>query len=144
MAENAYAKTFGSSIKYGNTGTTPATLLAGIKAIRSMPQLIADEIDITRIDQLDEMKHFAPSLGDPGTLGLTLGFKKADIVILYGLYRVPKAWLMTFSDLGTTTASTLAFDGWIKQIGKEAPKGDEVVVNVDIRVSGAHTFVAGT
>lgn len=136
---NEHAETFGMTLHYGNSGGAASTALAGIKAFRSLPTLTADEFETTRVDQAEPIKEFAPGLGDPGTLGVTLGFKKTQIATLYTLFRQMKSWKITFSD-----GSTETFEGWIKMIGKEAPNGDETVVPVDIRVTGPATFAAAT
>ncbi len=134
-----FAATLGLNLKYGDVGVTaPATALANIKEITALPTLTADEFEITRINDADGIKEFAAGLGDPGTLEMVLGFAKADIALLYPLFRITKKWLITFSD-----ASTLTFDGFIKMIGPEAKKDDEVTVKITIRATGLPAFVAG-
>jgi hypothetical protein len=134
---NTYVGTWKTTLAHGTAGGSATTSFAGIDAVDGLPELNADEFETTRVDQTSAIKEFAAGLGDPGTLKLKLGFVKANITTLYTNFRVLKSWKITFDD-----TSTLAFDGWIKKIGKEARNGDEVLVGVEIRVSGAHTFTA--
>lgn len=136
--QNAYVETYGSALVYGTAGGTPATSLAGIDALRGLPASLADIIEISRIDQASRSKQKAATMIDTGTLQLTLGMNKTDYATLLGFVGVLKSWKFTFSQ-----GSTDQWDGFIQkqQPRSEAPNG-EVLVDIDIVVSGSRTFTA--
>lgn len=135
---NDYAQTYGTTLKYGASGGAAATQLAGIKAIGGLPTEAVDKIEVTRIDQADKIKQFAPGMIDPGEASFTLGMKRTDFVTLKGMVGVMKSWKITYSE-----ASTDTFEGFVSSLGKDAAAGDEVTVPVTIQVSGAITFTPG-
>jgi hypothetical protein len=139
-AQNNYVETYGGALSYGATpGTyTGLTQIAGLKAIRGLPGTKVSNFEITRIDQASRVEQFAPSMQNPGLMQVTLGMFKTDYNTLLGMVGVMKAWKFVFSQ-----SSSDAFDGFIEMLGpkSEGPK-DEIVVDVDIRISGARTFTA--
>jgi len=140
---NPYATTAGTKIYYADLGTDPITLgtqLAGVDEIGGLPAQEADEFETTRVDQDDGGNHdwfkqFAPDHIDPGTIELKLAMDETQLETLYGLVRQVKAFGILYSSGGN-----LVCDGFIKKVGQESPKGDEVLVPVTMRLSGKPMF----
>jgi len=144
---NTYATTAGTTLWFAPIGTDPiggigTAQLAGVDEINGLPAQEADEFETTRVDQEvsgggahDWFKQFAPDHIDPGNIELKLAMNETQLETLYGLVRQMKAFGILFSSGGD-----LICDGFIKKVGPEAPKGDEVVVAVTIRLSGKPTF----
>jgi hypothetical protein len=135
---NAYVKTKGTTIHYGNAGVgaSAATALAGIDSFGALPGPEFDDIDTTRVDQTGTAREFASGWSNHGQLEATFGFAKAQVNTLYAIAGVAKGFKVTFSD-----GSVAHFDGYVKRIGGEAEKDGEVKVPVVVKVSGAVTFV---
>ncbi len=142
----ASAPTTGTLLFYGDlAGTTaPATALAGIKEFNNLPDLKGKKYSTTRVDQantdatIDVFEHQAPAKRvEVGDLKFKLGFKKATITTIYGLFQVPKAWMIQFSE-----GSSLAFNGFINEIGPAVKAGDEVEIDVTVAVDGGAFFTA--
>jgi len=139
MSANGYAQTFGITIKYADVGSSPTTeLVAGnLKAVPQLPKLAGTTYKTTRINQAADIDQKAPGTADPGQLKLTIGFVKADVTTVYGLFQVLKSMLVTFSD-----GSTLAFDGFLNEIEPKGESNNEVTLDLTFEVSGGHTFTA--
>lgn len=140
---NTYENTSGILMFYDTLGTAdPASALGGIADISSLPKIVADEFETTRIDQMDGTSHdwfkqHAPDHIDPGTLGMKLALDGALIATLYGLIRTPQSFKVLFP-----SGATIIFDGFIKTVGPEANKGGEVLVDIEVRVNGKPVFTA--
>lgn len=140
---NGYATTAGTKLYYGNVGADPVTAgtqLAGIDDITGLPRQEVDEFEVTRVDQEDSgahdwFKQFAPDHIDPGTVEFKLAMNETQLETLYGLVRQVKSFGIKFSSGGK-----LVCDGWIKSVGQEATKGDEILVPVTVRFTGKPVF----
>lgn len=132
---NDYAETYGTTLHYGAAGAAAATALAGIESIGGLPTQQVGKKEITRIDQASKVKQYAPMMIDPGVLSFVLGFEKTDYATALGMVGVMHSWKITYSDGSTDT-----FDGFISSLGKTAEKEGEVLVPVEIQVSGEVTF----
>lgn len=141
MAESDYQQQYGMKLFYGDAGALPAaitTALAGVKEFGELPGAEVADIDITRVDQADPHKKFAPEkLIDPGQITLTLGVKVSQIATVKGLVGLAKSFKIDFAD-----TSTVHFDGYVKSYKPKAQKGDEATCEVTIKVNGAPTWTA--
>ena len=146
MAQNTYEPTSGILLYYDTLAAAdPAstgTAMGGIAEITSLPKLVADEFETTRIDQMDGTSHdwfkqHAPDHIDPGTLECKLALDGTQTAILYGVIRTMQTFEILFPSGGK-----IIFDGYLKSIGPEANKGGEVLVDVIVRVSGKPVYTA--
>lgn len=139
MAQNTYVELYGMALVYGTAGGTPATAIAGIKKVRGLPKSKMSKIDITRIDQASRAEQSAPSMYDPGKFQFTLALTKADYATLIAIHAAGtlKSWKVTLSNASTDQA-----DGWIEEMGMAVEDKGEVLVDIDIQISGAKTFTA--
>ncbi|HEX7009480.1 MAG TPA: phage tail tube protein [Phycisphaeraceae bacterium] len=138
---NTYATTAGTKLFYGDVGGgDPTTQLAGIDDI-TLPTHEADEFEVTRLDQEvsagvhDWWKQWAPDHIDPGQIELKLAMDGTTVETLYGLVRQLKSWKILYSN-----GDKIVCDGWIKSVGQEAQRGDEVLIPVTIRLSGKPVY----
>jgi hypothetical protein len=137
MALNKYIETYGTALVYGTVGGTPATALGGIDEIRELPGFDDDEFETTRIDQADRIKQFVRAMTDAGFFNITVGVDKTVMATVIGLHGLSKSIKITFSD-----GSTLAFDARIKRTKPTAKQGEDVLIEMDLRVLTAPVFTA--
>ena len=85
----------------------------------------------------EQFKQFDPGWADAGEVSLTVQYEKTAATSIYGIFRQPKLFKMTFEDL-----STWEFSGYLKKIGGEIDREGVITQELTVKISGKPTFAA--
>jgi predicted secreted protein len=134
---------YGSDFQRSTDGSSYATV--GQVTDIVPPKSKATSINQTNLLSPSGSMEFRAGLRDGGTATFKILFKKTDFATLQTDYSTgtTRYWKVVFSDLAST-ASTLAFAGFIEELGTPMPMDDKVEAEVQIKVSGVVTFTSGT
>ena len=124
-----------TTVKYGDSN--PATTLVGQILDASAPEAQVDSVETTNNDSASGLKEFIPGLQDNGQFTFQALYLKTRETALRALLRATKYWRITLPD-----SSTYDFQGFITSMGTALPRGENMVNNLTIKITGAVTFTA--
>jgi hypothetical protein len=128
-------KAYGSVLQYGDTADyTTATSWTTVGTTKSIKpgKVQAKDIDTTHLESADEFEESVPGLANGGDVEASLQYDKSDTGILYGVFRVVKAWRLKYPD-----NSGWKFNGHLNEIGDEdVVNGEIVMTSIKIKVTG--------
>jgi predicted secreted protein len=139
--------TRGYATKLRKVSGTNSTVLAQIRDITG-PGSEADDIDVSNTDSTNRRREFIAGMVDEGEVEFDLVYVKAQASVLKALVGGPTGTSVTdsfeieLSDRTNTsgTGSVIAFGGYVKALGFEAPFEDKVTNTATIKLSGEVTF----
>jgi predicted secreted protein len=123
---------FGS--KFYRMSGTSSTAVAGVTAING-PEGESEQIDVSDMDNANGFREFLPGIVDAGEVELELNYTKAEMALLYALWRTTAAYKIVFSD-----SSNFSFNGFMAALGAEAPFDDKVGASATFKITGKPTF----
>jgi hypothetical protein len=100
------------------------------------PEIKAEDIDVSNMDSADLFSEFEPGWAEGGEVECTIQFDKTQDAAVYGLFRQPKGWRMTFAD-----TSMWQFNGYINSFGNEVERKGIVTTKIKLKISGKPEFV---
>jgi Lambda phage tail tube protein, TTP len=136
---------FGCDLLYSTNGGGSYTTFGQITEF-DLPDIEIHDVDTSNIEMANAWRTFQPGLIDGKTVKFKLIFAKAQYNAILGQLRNFGSnflFKIVFSDV-VSTASTGVFAGYIRMMGGAAPLDDQIVCNVEIKISGILTFTPGT
>ncbi|MGE5611148.1 MAG: phage tail tube protein [Bacillota bacterium] len=136
-------KGFKTGFAYSDLPMSEATVWTAVARIRDItcPTAEAEDIETSAMDSPSDdqgpWKEWSAGWADAGEVELTIEFDKAKNGEIYALFRVDKAFRISFAD-----GSTWSFAGYMKGFGNEVDRKDIVTAKVTIKVSGKPEYKA--
>lgn len=135
----------GGLMKWNTTTTTYTSITEAKRLI--FPKFNRDYSEVTNLDSTDGIKEFVPNLADPGELVIECNYTNAMFNLAHG-YFTGKTLVYFETTLNLqdaeTVAATFEFQGYV---APEVPDGDidgVVMLNLNVRCTGAATFTNGS
>jgi hypothetical protein len=100
------------------------------------PTVKADDIDTSTMESEEQFEEFDPGWAQGGEPEATVQFNADDNETVYGLFRQPKGFRITFSN-----GSHWKFNGYLNEFGNETERKGIVTTKVKFKVSGKPVFV---
>ena len=109
------------------------------------PKMKATEIQHSNLQSPSGFHEFRAGMRDGGSGTFKILFKKTDYNTVFADWSTAttRYWKWIISDL-VSTNSTLAFQGFVSEIGHLNPMDDKVEAELTIKVTGVVTFTQGT
>ncbi len=123
---------FGTKL-YRMSGTN-STAIAGITKVGG-PSMEGKDIDVTDMDSTNGFMEFLPGIVNGGEVDLEMNYIKTDFNTNIGLFRTTGSYKLVLPD-----SANLAFNGYMKKLGLEAPYDDKVGAKSSWKISGKPTF----
>jgi hypothetical protein len=134
----------GTTVAHSTTSGGSYTTLLEVTKVGSPKQSVKD-VDVTHYVSDSGVKEYIPGWIEPGTVEYEANYLKAQETILQGLLGVAHFYKIQLPDgSNSTSGSTFAFPGYIKELGDEIPNEDKINRKITIKVSGPVVFTAGT
>ena len=103
------------------------------------PKIEGEDIDVSHMLSPDQFEEFDPGWANGGEVELDAQFDKDQQEFVYGLFRVPRGFRMTFVD-----GSKWNLNAYIKAFANEVERKGIVSVKVTIKISGKPQYVKAT
>ncbi len=133
---------YNTDIAYGDAATAAAsstwTPFADVTEVKP-PKIEAEDVDTSNLKSPGKVKTFDPGWANAGELELTIQYNKTQTATVYGLFRTPKGFKVTYAD-----GSKWVYDGYIKTWQDQIEKDGIVTQNITVKISGLPVFTAAT
>jgi len=137
---------YGTQMAYGNaptpSGTTSWTNFANVIDIKNAMKIVAKDIDTSTLTSPGEFETSAPGWAKGDNVEMKIQFDKSQNATVYGLFRQPLGYKITFPD-GTqpTTGSQWLWPGYINGFGNEVDRENLVTADITVKVAGQPVFI---
>lgn len=105
------------------------------------PNSTRNQIDVTSLDSTGGYKEYIGGFRDGGEVTLNMNFTKSTYGLMQNDFEDDAlvAYSVVLSD---ASATTIAFSGFVQNLGFAVPTDDKVTADVTIKVSGAVTITS--
>jgi len=118
-------------------GSTTWTPVAKITEITPPNAIEAEDIDTSHMESPDQFNEYEPGWAEGGEVELTIQYDKEQNEDVYALFRVPKAYRITFVDGSKWHLN----NSYVKAFGNEVERKGIVTAKITIKISGKPEFV---
>ena len=120
----------GSTFKLGAASTVSELISIGL------PELSADDIDITTHNDPDRVREFIKGLIDPGEVAIEGNMNYDDYAILYAAMTTTSLYSLTIVLPTSPSVTTFAGNCYVKSLGGTAPHDEKIDMSASVKITG--------
>jgi hypothetical protein len=137
---------FGATAEWSDDGGTTWTGIPEVKGL-VVPEVEIEYQDATNLDSAGGFREYIPGLKDAGEVTIPAGYTSDgyETAVGYQMAGTLVGFRTTLPvETGQSTGDTFEFTGYINPALETNDVGDIIAMNLNIRTSGAVTFMKGT
>jgi predicted secreted protein len=127
----------GSTFKLGASDTVSELISIGL------PEMSADDIDITTHNDPDRIREFIKGLTDPGEVAIEGNMSYDEYAILYAAMTTTSLYSLTITLPTSPSVTTFAGNCYVKSLGGTSPHDEKIDMSASVKITGKPILTEG-